>query len=152
MSHKGMKRTVRPNHRVASVYCFLHWPPVVVGPRWDTTALNGVVRDVNGGVLRNAIVIATNRDAGIERRTKTNTSGVYMLPDLPVGNYTVVFSADGFCTVRYKDVIQSVGGTRTLNPVLAVSGVRFRISHRGSYLPDRPIKAFGKPEYRAEGT
>jgi Carboxypeptidase regulatory-like domain/TonB dependent receptor len=88
----------------------------------DRSTLTGTIHDTSGGVLPNAQVLARNPATGMERRTRSTTRGVYILPNLPIGTYTVVFSAEGFRSARYETVEQSVGQTRTIDPVLEVSG------------------------------
>jgi hypothetical protein len=88
----------------------------------ERTTLTGTVHDATGAVLPNAQVAATNNATGVERETRTTNRGVYTLPNLPIGTYTVVFSADGFRSSKYEGVEQIVGQTHTIDPVLDVSG------------------------------
>src|ERR1019366_1487269 len=88
----------------------------------DRSTLTGTVHDTTGGVLPGVQVSATNRATGVERKTHATEWGVYILPDLPIGTYTVIFSTDGFRRALYEAVEQTVGQTRIIDPVLAVSG------------------------------
>jgi hypothetical protein len=87
----------------------------------DRTAITGTVRDPSGRVIPNSLVVATSASTGIERRTQSNGSGVYELYDLPTGTWSAVFSAAGFADARYEGLNQTVGQTRTLNPVLRLA-------------------------------
>lgn len=88
----------------------------------DRSALTGTVRDQSGRVIAAAKITIRNNGTGLERTTTSDSSGVYSLEDLPVGSYSVVFSKPGFREVRYEEIQQEVGATRTLDPVLTVSG------------------------------
>lgn len=90
-------------------------------PQVDRGSLTGTVLDQSRKAIPGALVVATNA-SGTERRTRSTAKGVYELPDLPIGSWTIVVSAPGFRSARYEGVDETVGTTRTLNPVLAVTG------------------------------
>ena len=90
-------------------------------PQVDRGALTGTVLDQSSKAVPNAFVVASNGATGIERRTRSNGTGVYQLSDLPIGTWAIVFSAPGFRNTRYETLDLGVGQTRTLNPVLALA-------------------------------
>jgi hypothetical protein len=94
----------------------------------DRSTLTGTVHDATGSTLPGAQVLAKSASTGLERKTLTNESGIYALPDLPVGTYTVIFSAAGFQSARYATVEQAVGQTRILDAVLQVAGKDLQIT------------------------
>ncbi len=67
----------------------------VVFGQIDRSSLTGTIQDQSQKVVPEALVAVTNA-TGEERRTRSNAKGVYELPDLPIGTWTVVFSAPGF--------------------------------------------------------
>ncbi len=87
----------------------------------DRSSLTGTILDESRKPIPGAVVVATNA-SGEERRTHSNMQGVYELPDLPIGTWTVVISAPGFRSARYERIDQVVGRTRTLNSELKVAG------------------------------
>jgi hypothetical protein len=89
-------------------------------PQVDRGSLTGTILDQSRKTIPGALVVATNA-RGEERRTRSTAKGVYELPDLPIGSWTVVFSATGFGGARYEGVDETVGKTLTLNPVLAIA-------------------------------
>ena len=116
-------RTVPPHWRsflvsAGLVLCF------VTGSfaQLDRAALSGTVTDSSGRALPGATVVVQQEATGLRRATATSHNGVYSIPELPVGAYTVVFTHDGFRSVRFENVIQSLGRTRTLNASLQVAG------------------------------
>src|SRR3984885_9830682 len=73
----------------------------VPSPAQVTTGnLSGQVVDSSGAIISGAAVPATAVDTGYARSTKTAGDGSYILPDLPIGNYTVSATAQGFQTVN----------------------------------------------------
>ena len=94
----------------------------------DRSAITGTVLDPSGKAIPNSSVVATNSSTGIERRTQSNAEGVYGLYDLPIGTWTAVFSASGFADTRYEGLSQTVGQTRTLNPVLRIASGGQRVT------------------------
>ncbi len=97
---------------------------VVVPAQVDRSSLTGTVFDPSGKAIPGSLVIATNTATGTERRTTSNGKGVYELYDMPTGSWDVAFSAAGFADTRYERIDQTVGQTRTLNPVLHVASSR----------------------------
>src|SRR6516162_6570040 len=81
----------------------------------DRASLSGTVTDPSGAVVAGAQVDATASDTGKARQVLTNEEGIYVIPALPVGTYTLVFSHEGFATSRYGGVQLRVGQKLTLD-------------------------------------
>lgn len=62
----------------------------------DTASIAGFVRDPSQGTVPNAVVVVRNEATSVERRTKTNEQGYYIVSNLPPGFYTVAAEAPGF--------------------------------------------------------
>jgi hypothetical protein len=86
-----------------------------------TTILNGIVRDLSGGVVPSAKVKATNAATQMLRETKTNSEGIFVLPDLPAGKYAVEITASGLAGRKFTDVTLEAGRTTTLDAQLGVA-------------------------------
>jgi hypothetical protein len=80
----------------------------------------GRVADTSGAVLAGVKVTATNDATGIVRETKTNASGDYVFPEVPVGTYTLTFDLAGFKTSVHKSVTLDVNQVITLNMSMQV--------------------------------
>ncbi len=61
-----------------------------------TGAITGTVMDPSGSVIPNVKVAATNTATNISTEAQTNESGVYNLLFLPIGDYNLTASAQGF--------------------------------------------------------
>ena len=83
--------------------------------------LRGVVTDPNGAVVAGAVVKATQISNGAVRETTTNDEGVYVLSNLPPGDYEVRVEAKGFATkVSKQPVLLLVGQNVTLDVPLEI--------------------------------
>src|ERR1700684_1145929 len=69
-----------------------------------TGSFSGNVVDKSGSGIPGATVIATSQGTGLVRDTKTDSTGHYLLPLLPVATYTVHVDATGFQSAESKDL------------------------------------------------
>lgn len=82
--------------------------------------ITGQVTDPSGAAIPNATVKATNSATNEVKQVKTNVSGVYTIPYLNPGDYTVQISANGFETARRSNVALRVAQTLSLPIVMTV--------------------------------
>jgi hypothetical protein len=87
----------------------------------DRTEIDGTVKDPSGAVISGASVAVSQSDTGLRREVLTNRDGIYTVPSLPSGTYSLSVTKDGFQKTVFNDVLQTAGNTRTLNVTLAVS-------------------------------
>lgn len=79
-----------------------------------TGTIRGTVTDSSGAIVPNAVVVVTSTDKHIEvRRVTANTSGEYVAPLLPVGNYEISVEANGFQRAVETGVVLNVGDRLT---------------------------------------
>ncbi len=95
-------------------------------------SFSGTVSDKTGSVVSGASVKVTSQSTGFSREAKTDGSGHYTIPLLPVSNYTVHVEAQGFQANEQKDVQLQVEERRELNFVLAPGSVTESIEVTGS--------------------
>jgi hypothetical protein len=69
---------------------------------------------------------------GLKRTTKTNANGSFFLSELPIGEYTVTVTKEGFSVVQFDKVAQVVGQTRTLNVTLTPAAISSRVDVNAS--------------------
>ena len=72
-----------------------------------TASLFGVVRDTTGAVVPQARVVARDRSTSFTRESLTDSSGDYLITNLPVGQYAVTFEKAGFRRERAVERIES---------------------------------------------
>jgi hypothetical protein len=105
------------------VFCSLVFPicPLLYGQA--TGGFFGTVTDKTGAVLSGASVKATAQGTGVPRESKTDDSGHYLMPLLPIGDYTIRVEAQGFGPAQQKDVRLQVDEHRELNFILSPASV-----------------------------
>src|SRR5712692_5071280 len=83
-------------------------------------SLSGTVADKTGSVISGATVKITSQGTGVTREVKTDGSGHYLAPLLPVAIYTIRVESQGFQTTEQKDIRLQVDEQRevdfTVNP------------------------------------
>lgn len=77
----------------------------------QTATFTGTVTDPNGAVINNAKVTATDEQTGTAQATVTNGDGLYNLPGLAVGHYTIEVEAQGFETFKRTGVVADAAMT-----------------------------------------
>ena len=85
-----------------------------------TTTLSGVVKDSAGGVIPGATVVVKDNATGTTLEAVTNTTGVYSIPALQAGTYTVTASLTGFKTAQVNNVRIALDTPATVNMTLEV--------------------------------
>src|ERR1035441_134947 len=77
--------------------------------------LSGTVSDKTGSVVSGAAVTITSQGTGLTRQAKTDDSGHYLVPLLPVAFYTIRVEAQGFQTTEQKDIRLQVDESREVD-------------------------------------
>src|SRR5262245_15962154 len=86
--------------------------------------LNGTVRDTTGSVVASASVSLRNVDTNRTYMSTSDSSGYYIIPNLPPGSYELNVTYTGFEPFARPGVQLRVGQTATLDVTLAVQGRR----------------------------
>jgi hypothetical protein len=86
----------------------------------STGRIGGTVTDPTGAVIPQAVVISTNAGTGAQRTVQTNQDGIFTLPDLPIGAYSVEISKQGFAGQKRENVSLLTGQSLELNFALKV--------------------------------
>src|SRR3954466_8844631 len=88
----------------------------------QTGSISGKVTDASGGVLPGVTVEAKSNILPAPRTTVSGADGIYQLPALPPGTYTLTFTLQGFQTVTRQSQVQLSEATLA-DAKLAVQGV-----------------------------
>lgn len=80
----------------------------------------GTVTDQSGAVIPHAKITVHNQDTGVNLTTLTTGAGIYTVPYLAPGHYTVSAEATGFKTEDKVDIDLQVGKTGVINFALKV--------------------------------
>src|ERR1041384_4890405 len=93
-----------------------------------TAQISGTVTDTSGGVLPGVDVTVTQTATGFMRNTVTDTSGTYVLPNLPIGPYQIDASLSGFKGFRQTGIVLQVGSSPTINITLGLGELTETVS------------------------
>ena len=89
--------TARVCPKLRQCALFLALPPVLgTFAQMNTAEVSGAVKDQAGGVIPLATVAAVNSATHLKFSAATNGAGEYLLPQLPIGDYALTVTAQGF--------------------------------------------------------
>ena len=80
--------------------------------------ITGEVSDSSGSVIPNAAVTITGEQTGLTRTVQSNGSGEYQFVNLPIGTYTLTYTADGFEVQSTPHITVQADRTATVNAKL----------------------------------
>ena len=103
-----------------SIICFLSLS--AFAQQSATATLTGRVVDPNGAVIVGVQVTATNTATDLKRETRTTDQGVFVLTDLPPGEYEIKAEAVGFKTRRLAARLE-VGKIATIDLALDIGTI-----------------------------
>jgi hypothetical protein len=86
-------------------------------------SFSGTVSDKAGALVTGATVKVTSQGTGLSREAKTNDSGYYLIPLLPVAFYTIRVESQGFQATEQKDIRLQVDEHREVDFTLAPASV-----------------------------
>jgi len=106
-----------------AVCCFLMLAvsPMLFGQA--TGSFSGTVSDKTGSVIPNASVRITSQGTAQVREGKTDDTGHYLVPLVPIGTYTIRVESQGFQPVEQKDIRLQVDEHRDVDFTLAPASV-----------------------------
>ncbi|MGH2509075.1 MAG: carboxypeptidase-like regulatory domain-containing protein, partial [Ktedonobacteraceae bacterium] len=89
--------------------------------------IHGDVTDQSGGIIPNAQISATQTNTGQARTTTSNSAGIYVLPNLPVGPYSIQVTSHGFQSYVQSGIVLQVGDNIQDNVTLQVGAVSQKV-------------------------
>src|SRR5262249_7469128 len=96
------------NHRVFAVLLLIVLAAGLCFGQTQAARLQGTVRDASGAIVPNAKVVAINNQTKDSSDATTNASGLYVLPALRPGTYTLTVEAAGFSRTTVTDIALDV--------------------------------------------
>src|SRR5215831_13728605 len=93
----------------------------------DRGTIRGTVSDESGAAVPEAVVSARNINTGLIQSARTGMDGVYNIPYLPVGDYTVNAEKPGFRKAEATGVRVDVNSVRDLDIKLVLGAVDQKI-------------------------
>ena len=110
--------------------------PGTICPRIDAQTsnaqLSGLITDSSGAVLAGAQIKAINMATNVPYSTVSNGAGIYVLPELLPGPYTVAVTAPGFGAVNRSGLVLNTGDHLTQNFALKPGAVEVSVTVTGA--------------------
>src|SRR5215470_5074356 len=94
------------------------------GAQTNSATLSGTVRDSAGGVVPDVAITVSSAATGLKRQASTNSEGIFTLPLLPPGVYSLQAQREGFSVAEIDNVELPVAGQVSHDIVLRVGGIR----------------------------
>ncbi len=104
----------------------------LVGYAQSSGDIRGTLFDSAGAVMPDCPIIVKNQDTNQIRRATTTDAGVYAVPNLVPGTYTVTAEKSGFQTAARKDITVQVGQVVRVDFTLQVGQVAEQIEVAGN--------------------
>lgn len=116
-----------------AIFSFLF---VLAGSCWaQSQAINGTIRgrvvDASSAALPNASVTVLNTATGFTRTVQSGTDGYYVVPNLPLGTYTVTGTHDGFTAIKHSGIVLEAGRDAVIDFSLKVGSVNTTVEVTG---------------------
>ena len=117
-----MLTPVNPRFIASFVLCALF----AAGVYAQSTAnqeISGQVTDPSGGVVPSASVTVMSADTDLKRTVPTNSSGNFVVANLPIGHYNISVEAQGFKKYTIGNVELTVDSKLAVNPKLEIGSI-----------------------------
>src|ERR1700761_1726744 len=113
---------------------FLAAMPFILSAQQTLGGITGAVTDTSGAAVAGASIQVKNVDTNLEIKSAASDKGEYEILNLPVGNYSVTFSKEGFKTEAHTAIIVQGNRFTTVNGKLEVGAVATSVEVTGTPL------------------
>lgn len=96
--------------------------PILIFPQAVSGSLEGTTKDDNNAGVAGSAISITHIDTGQTRNGTTNSDGFFRFEQLPVGNYRILVSRDGFKKVETTAEVR-LGSTSTVLLTLTIGAL-----------------------------
>ncbi|MGA2856321.1 MAG: TonB-dependent receptor [Candidatus Sulfotelmatobacter sp.] len=134
--------TLRQFCLVFSLFFFL---TAALSAQSNRATITGTVTDATGAIVPGVDVTATNTGTNVPTKTVSNQDGIYVIPNLFPGQYSVEFKRDGFETLRRPTVTLESTAVARIDAALKVGAVTQTVT----VTTDAPVLDLERP---SEGT
>ena len=89
----------------------------------DRATIAGTVTDPSGAVIPAVAITATNLETKVQTAAVTNGDGLYQVPNLPVGQYSVLFHKTGFESIERTNLTLTISQVAEIDVTLKIAAV-----------------------------
>ena len=100
--------------------------------QFTTASLGGTVVDSSGAGIPDAAVSVLNVATGFAQDLKTNASGSFLFPRLPVGTYTLRVEKQGFSAYVQDQIILTVDRAANISATLQIGQITDEVTVSGA--------------------
>ena len=93
-----------------------------------TQTLAGTVVDASGAVIPGADIRARHDATGVATAAVSNSDGLFSMPSLPIGTYTVTVTLQGFKTVVIQNVVLTSAASANVKVTMEVGGLAEQVT------------------------
>jgi hypothetical protein len=91
--------------------------------QYNTASITGLVRDQQAGAIAGAGITAVHVATGLIVSRVTDAGGRFVLPELPIGAYTLTVSHPGFAPFRRDDLALAARQSLEIHVTLIIASV-----------------------------
>jgi hypothetical protein len=106
---------------IAAIFWFCS--PIFAQSQISSGVIQGVVRDVTGGVLPETLIMARHLGIGITRTCRASAEGIFTVAQLPVGTYEITAHRTSLADVRITGITVNNGQTRSLEVTMRPASI-----------------------------
>ncbi|HXW15810.1 MAG TPA: TonB-dependent receptor [Terriglobia bacterium] len=122
-----MKRLNKCNRRLALISVMLLLASGFAQAQTFRGTILGTVVDSSGAAIPGAQVVVRNQGTAQTRTTTSGDAGTYTVPELPIGQYAVTVSKEGFESMTVGDVEVTVAGEHRVDVTLEPGKIESRV-------------------------
>ncbi|HEY2974628.1 MAG TPA: TonB-dependent receptor [Pyrinomonadaceae bacterium] len=122
--------TQRPVHfalRFLLLFALCALPLAAAHAQSAAATLSGTVGDQNGAAIPGVTVTVVNKGTQLKREATTNEQGVFTIPLLPPGGYTVRAQGQGFAPAEFTNLVLNVNDQKSLQIQLKAGDVNAQV-------------------------
>ena len=102
----------------------------------QTGSIQGTVADNSGAVVQGADVIVRNMETNAQRAVSSSATGVYSVPNLPVGHYEITAKKESFKAYHLNSIELTVANVLGVDITLEPGTVSEEVMVRASDVPN----------------
>jgi Carboxypeptidase regulatory-like domain/TonB-dependent Receptor Plug Domain len=120
--------SVIARHLYSNLICVLVLVLAVPALAQSTGSIRGTVTDQSGSVVANAASTLTETNTQLSHTAVSNSDGIFVFSDLPIGNYTLTVTASGFTDGVYSGIALVTGHVVDVPVKLSVGSTKEQVT------------------------